>query len=152
MVFWNKVQGFVYAGLAFLNINVDIFGILILLMIADTAFGALKSTIIPNLAFNFKAMYIGISVKSVLLLIPMLTALTSIALGYEEYKWILDYVIKAIILSEFISIVTNFLSIRKRENIKSPDILAILLNYLKDKVMDGIKSIADNETNNNKKK
>lgn len=91
-------------------------------MLTDT-FIASKRT------FSFKNMYRGIAIKSLLLTLPMTTALVSLALGYDEFKWVLDYMSRAIILSEFISIITNFLSIRYNRQIKNPDVLAMFLSF-----------------------
>lgn len=139
MEIWNKFQTLIYTGLIFLNIDVNIFKYVVILMLFDTFMGGLKSTFVKGLQFSFKELYKGIAIKSLLLLIPMATALLSMSLGYMEYKWVLDYVLRAIVVSEFISIITNYLSIRKNENIKNPDVLAMLLNYLKDKLIEVVK-------------
>ncbi|MFO7970062.1 MAG: phage holin family protein [Candidatus Izemoplasmatales bacterium] len=141
MTIWEKIQGLIYSLLLFLNIDMNMFAGVIGLMILDTVMGGLKSTFIKGMEFDFKIMYLGLIVKSLMLLIPMATAIVSFTLGFEEYEWALQYIFRAIIVSEFISIITNFLSIKKRKNIKNPDILSMFLNFLKEKLINSVKKI-----------
>ena len=145
MEIWNKIQGLIYTLLIFLNIDVDVFQYLVILMLADTFVGGLKATFVTSLQFSFKEMYRGIAVKSLLLLLPMATAILSMALGYEQYAWVLEYMFRAIVVSEFVSIITNFLSIRRNKDIKNPDILSIFLNFLKEKLINMVKNTDNNE-------
>ena len=144
MEIWNKIQGLVYTLLIFLNIDVNVFKYVVILMLADTFMGGLKATLVTSLQFSFRDMYRGISIKSLLLMLPMATALVSIALGYEEFKWVLDYMFRAIVVSEFISIITNYLSIRHNKEIKNPDVLAMFLDFLKEKLINIVKNTGGN--------
>jgi len=145
MEIWNKIQGLIYTLLIFLNIDVDIFQYLVILMLADTFVGGIKATFVTGLQFSFKNMYRGIAIKSLLLLLPMATAILSMALGYDQYAWVLEYMFRAIVVSEFISIITNFLSIRRNKEIKNPDVLAMLLDFLKEKLINIVKNTGDND-------
>ncbi len=134
MIIWRELQTLVYTALLFLDIDVNVFAAVIGLMTIDTIMGIVKTFFVKELKFQFKQLYLGLAVKSLILLIPMSTAFVSIALGYEEYKWILEWIMKAIVISEFISIITNFLSVKQKKKIDNPDLLSIVLNKIKDKL------------------
>lgn len=141
MTIWEKTQAVIYSLLLFLNIDINMFAGVMGLMILDTMMGGLKSSFIKDMKFSFKVMYLGLIVKSLMLLIPMATAVLSFTLGFEEYEWALQYIFRAIIVSEFISIITNFLSIKKGKDIKNPDIISMFLNFLKEKLINSVKKI-----------
>lgn len=134
MIIWREFQTLVYTALLFLDINVNVFGAVIGLMTIDTIMGIVKTFFVKELKFKFKELYLGLVVKSLILLIPMSTALVSIALGYEEYKWLLEWIMKAIVISEFISVITNFIMIKERKKIDNPDLLSIVLKKIKEKL------------------
>lgn len=144
--FWQEIKTAIYILFAFLNIDMDIVKILSILMISDTILGVIKVIYLKELKFTFKKLLWGIVSKSTILLVPMLLALVSLGLGYD-FKWIVDIVLKVLIVSEGISSVTNILSIKEGKNIENTDYISKLLhavrNFLNNKIEEFIKKFED---------
>lgn len=106
-------------------------------MIVDTSLGAIKAIHLDDLRFTFRKLLWGIVSKATILLIPMLLALVSLGLGYD-FKWVVQIVLKILIVSEGISSITNILSIKEKKNIENTDYISKLLhstrNFLKNKL------------------
>jgi hypothetical protein len=76
----------------------------------------------------------------------MTLALVALGLGYD-FEWAIKAVMKMLILSEGISILTNYLSIRENRNIKNRDYIAIILRFFRSKMSNVFRNIT---SNNNK--
>lgn len=100
-------------------------------MLIDTSLGILKSLYLKELKFTFKKLLWGIVSKSTILLIPMLLALVSLGVGYD-FKWIVDIVLKILIVSEAISSITNILSMKEKKNIENTDYVSKILHAIRD--------------------
>lgn len=129
--YWHEIKTLVYVIFTFLNIDMDIVKILSILMAVDTTLGAIKALYLKELRFTFKKLLWGIVSKSTVLLIPMLLALVSLGLGYD-FKWVVDIVLKILIVSEGISSITNILSIKEEKNIENTDYVSKLLHAIRD--------------------
>lgn len=129
--FWQEIKTAIYLLFAFLNIDMDIVKILSILMLIDTSLGILKSLYLKELKFTFKKLLWGIVSKSTILLIPMLLALVSLGVGYD-FKWIVDIVLKILIVSEAISSITNILSMKEKKNIENTDYVSKILHAIRD--------------------
>jgi len=129
--FSELIKVALYSLFALLNVNLDIVHIIMWLMLIDTLTGIVKSLSINKIEFTFKAFYIGIMTKFIILLIPMTLALMALGLGYD-FKWTVDAVLRLIILSEGISILTNTLSIKDNKAYRNKDYLSIILHWVRD--------------------
>lgn len=129
--FWQEIKTAIYLLFVFLNIDMDIVKILSALMLIDTSLGIMKSLYLKELKFTFKKLLWGIVSKSTILLIPMLLALVSLGVGYD-FKWIVDIVLKILIVSEAISSITNILSMKEKKNIENTDYVSKLLHAIRD--------------------
>lgn len=131
----NELKSLIYGAILFLQIEIDVALILISLMCLDTLFGMIKATLIETLTFSWKALFKGLCVKLIILLIPMTVALVAKGLGMSDFKILVAVVMKALVISEGSSIWNSFLSIKKGEEIKQTDLVAVLIerisNYFK---------------------
>jgi phage-related holin len=131
----NELKSLIYGAILFLQIEIDVALILISLMCLDTLFGMIKATLIETLVFSWKALFKGLCVKLIILLIPMTVALVAKGLGMSDFKILVAIVMKALVISEGSSIWNSFLSIKKGEEIKQTDMVAVLIerisNYFK---------------------
>lgn len=130
----NVIIPVLYVATAFLGIDMDIVKILMWLMLVDTIIGIIKSIKVNKIDFTFRNMYIGICAKFIILIIPFTLALVAIGVGYQ-FDIIAEVAIKMLILSEGISIFTNYLSIRENRIIKNKDYIAIILKFVRNKMM-----------------
>jgi hypothetical protein len=132
----NELKSLIYGAILFLQIEIDVALILITLMCLDSVFGMTKAILIDTLTFSWKELFKGICIKLVILLIPMTVALVAKGLGMNEFKILVGVVMKALIIAEGSSIWNSFLSIKKGEDIKQTDLVAVLIEriskYFKD--------------------
>jgi phage-related holin len=123
---WDYLTYLIYGTFAYLNLDMDIVKVLMWLMLTDTIFGAVKAVKITKIKFDLKVMLWGIVTKATILTIPMILALVAMGLGYD-FIWLIDVVLKILVLHEGISIITNIISIRQNQNIVNADIISIML-------------------------
>jgi len=123
---WEYITYLTYAAFAYLSLDIDIVRILMWLMIIDTFFGAIKAVRVSKIKFSLKMMLWGILTKATILTIPMILALVALGLGYN-FIWLIDIVIKILVLHEGISIITNMISIRQNKDIVNADIISVML-------------------------
>jgi hypothetical protein len=126
----NELKSLIYGAILFLQIEIDVALILISLMCLDTLFGMIKATLIETLVFSWKALFKGLCVKLIILLIPMTVALVAKGLGMSDFKILVAIVMKALVISEGSSIWNSFLSIKKGEEIKQTDMVAVLIERI----------------------
>lgn len=134
----NEIKVFVSGALIFLNINADIANILLLLMGFDLAFGIVKAFYISEMEFDFKELFKGITVKLLILTVPMIFALVAKGVGIGNFTFVVDTVFKLFILAEGFSIYNSFLSIKKNKVIKQTDLISVIVErmqgYFKNKI------------------
>ncbi len=130
----DQIKTFIFGILLYLQIDKEIAMILIILICADMLCGGAKAIVIPEIKFNFKTFYAGIIRKSLLLIIIMVLALISKGLGFTDFKLMVTIVIKAMILSEGISVFNNIRSVFDKKEHKSTDFISEIIgkisNYL----------------------
>lgn len=151
---WENLRFIIYAVFIFLKIDIDVLNVVMYLICIDVFTGAVKSIVIPTMSFSFMEMYKGLLSKVILILIPMVIALAATAFN-GDLTWFVNGVIKVVILSEVVSILTNFLSIRKREELRNKDYMVILIERIISqikKIMDKIFLSFDRHEYNNKNK
>lgn len=149
--YWEEIKITIYTLFVSLNVDIDVVKILSILMITDTILGVIKSMYVSKLNFYFKILLWGIVTKCTVLTIPMILALSAKGLGYN-FTWIVDAVLKIIIVSETISSITNILAIKEKRNIKNTDYISKMLHLIRDffinlgnKFILGFKNIKDDE-------
>jgi toxin secretion/phage lysis holin len=132
--YFDQLKAFVFGVLLYLQIDKEIAMILMILICADMVCGGAKAMVIPDIKFSFKTFYAGIIRKSLLLIIIMVLALISKGLGFTDFKLMVTIVIKAMILSEGISVFNNIRSVFDKKEHKSTDFISEIIgkisNYL----------------------
>jgi toxin secretion/phage lysis holin len=130
----DQIKTFIFGILLYLQIDKEIAMILIILIFADMLCGGAKAIVIPEIKFSFKTFYAGIIRKALLLIIIMVLALISKGLGFTDFKLMVTIVIKAMILSEGISVFNNIRSVFDKKEHKSTDFISEIIgkvsNYL----------------------
>ena len=127
----NEIKTTLYLVFVFLNIDTDIVKILTILMFIDTISGIIKSFIISE-NFSFKLLFFGLCSKILVLLIPMTLALVGKGISKTyDFTPILDCVLRILVVSEGLSIITNFYVIKTKKTIKNFDIISMLLSTLR---------------------
>lgn len=140
----SELKAMLYSAFIFLQIQVDVAMILIILMTIDTIFGMIKASLIVSLTYSWKALFKGLCVKLVILLIPMTVALVAKGLGMTEFKVVVTMVMKALVIAEGVSIWNSILSIKKGEVVQQTDLVAVLIERLSNY----FKSVFDKLTKN----
>ncbi|CAL2092069.1 conserved membrane hypothetical protein [Tenacibaculum sp. 190524A05c] len=126
---YEWVKYLFYALFTFLGIKSDVVKILFWLMLIDTCFGIIK-TLSLGLKFKIKKLALGFISKLSILLIPMTIALIGKGLSFD-FKWFVTAVMNILIVSEGISIFSNWLSIRQKKEVKNDDLITKLLNAIR---------------------
>lgn len=127
----NEIKTALYLAFIFLNIDTDVVKILTWLMLIDTLSGIVKSLIISK-SFDFKLLFFGLCSKILVLLIPMTLALVAKGISKTyDFTPVLDAVLRVLVVSEGLSIITNFYIIKTKKEVKNFDIISLLLSALR---------------------
>lgn len=122
----NQLKTLIYSIFIYLNMETEPVTVFCWLMITDTILGAIKVLRIDYTKFNFKELFLGFVIKPTLLVIPMTIALIGKGIGYD-LRLLVSLSIKILIVSEGISIISNLISIKTKEETKDFDIITRLL-------------------------
>ena len=132
--YFDQLKTFIFGLLLFLQIDKQIAFVLIVLIFTDMIVGALKALSLQSVDFSIKTFYAGLIRKSLLLIIIMVLALISKGLGFTDFRLMVDVVMKAMILSEGISVINNIRSVFDKKEHKSTDFITEIItrisNYL----------------------
>jgi len=126
---FDEIKAALYSTALFLNINLEIVQILMLLMALDTIFGIVKALRLGD-QFNFGILFWGFSTKLLILIIPMVLALVGKGLGYD-FTPLVDGVMKVLVLAEGFSIFTSMYVIKTKEKVKNVDVVSMLLSSIR---------------------
>jgi phage-related holin len=127
----NEIKTAVYLAFVFLNIDTDVVKILTWLMLIDTISGIIKSFAIKK-HFDFKILFFGGCSKLLVLLIPMTLALVAKGISKSyDFTPVLDSVLRLLVVSEGLSIITNFYVIKTKKEVKNFDIISMLLSAIR---------------------
>jgi len=126
----NQLKLFIYGVFLYLNIEKELAMIVIAMIFADMFFGSLKSIFIKELTFQWSDFYKGLIKKSLLLIIVMVLALISKGLGFTDFKIVPTIVMKAMVLSEGISVINNARSIFDGKEHKSSDLITLIMEKI----------------------
>lgn len=127
----NEIKTALYSCFIFLNIDTDVVQILCYLMLIDTLSGIVKSVSL-NKRFEFKILFFGLCSKLLILLIPMVIALVGKGISKTyDFTPVLDAVLKVLVVSEGLSIITNFYVVKTGKTVKNIDIVTMLLTKIR---------------------
>jgi hypothetical protein len=126
----NEIRIALYSIFIYLKIDLDFVNILLILMAGDTAFGLMKSARM-GVRFSFDTLIWGILIKCLILLIPMVLALTGKGLKLGDFTPIVNTLFRIFILSETFSILTSIYVIRAKKNIKSVDFVSMSILWVR---------------------
>lgn len=127
----NEIKTAIYLAFVFLNIDTDVVKILMWLMLIDTISGVVKS-FCTSKHFDFKLLFFGACSKLLVLLIPMTLALVAKGISKDyDFTPVLDAVLRLLVVSEGLSIITNFYVIKTKKEVKNFDVISILLSTLR---------------------
>lgn len=127
----NEFKTLVYSLFIFLNIDAGVVQILIWLMMIDTSAGILKALTLGR-KFYFKVLLFGLCTKLLVLLIPMVVALVGKGLTKSyDFTPVLDCILKILVVSEGFSIITSFYVIKTKKEVKSVDVISLLLSAIR---------------------
>lgn len=126
----SELKMCIYAAFVFLNIDTDIVKILTYLMCLDTIFGFAKAIVMKE-NVSFGRMFYGLTTKFLVLLIPMTLALVGKGLKGYDFTPFIEIVLKVLVVSEGISIITNMYVIKTKKAVKNIDFVSMLLNSIR---------------------
>lgn len=128
--FTLEIKYLLYIMFLYLNIDVDVFKILILFMALDTAVGVVKVIRIDYRAFSFSMLLWGLVSKLGILIIPLVVALLSKGVGHDMTMGVM-LIVKILIVSEFISTISNVYTIKTKIVVKDIDIFTMLFKFIR---------------------
>lgn len=135
MEIWNNIKEIVGTTLAslfvFLDIDINVVIILGWMVAIDTFWGILKAALVSKIEFSFKILYLKFLGKLSFLFVPLTLALMAVGIGMD-FKFFVEGVIKLMIVTEGISIVTNILSIKDNRPYKNGDYATKLIHFIRD--------------------
>lgn len=122
----------------YLNIDSDVFKILILFMVLDTITGVFKTIRINYKEFDFSKLLWGLVSKLGILIVPLVVALLSKGIGQDMTMGVM-IIIKILIVSEFISTISNLYTIKTKVIVKDIDIFTMLFKFLRNSAYELLK-------------
>lgn len=126
----GELKYLLYAGFVYLNIDMNVFFILIIFMGIDTVTGVIKTFRLNYRSFTFGILLWGIVSKLGILIIPLLVALLSKGIG-QDMIFGVTLIVKILIVSEFISSLGNCYTIKTKKIVKDIDIFTMLFNFIR---------------------
>lgn len=127
--FSDMLKCLLYTFFLLINLNWDFVIILTALIVIDMFFGVVKSLFLDR-TISVKTFLSGLCVKLMFLIIPMVVAVLGMALGWD-FKFFVDLAIRALVVNESLSIISNAISIKKKEEVKNIDIVSMFLNFIR---------------------
>lgn len=137
------IKGLIIVGLAYLGIKEDVFYVLNGAFFFDTLFGLGKAIRLKQ-KITFDDFIWGILVKYCILFIPFAVAVFAKVIAGANMFYVVNAFIIIIISNELISIITNILSMKVKEDIKNEDFIASALRALQSFFNNYIKKLIEN--------
>lgn len=125
-----KLKYLLYVVFVYLDIEIDIFKVLMSFMLIDTISGAIKVLRINYRMFSFKRLIWGLVSKMGILIIPMVVALLFKGIGQDMGVGTM-LIVKILIVSEFISTISNIYTIKTGVEVRDIDIFTMLFKFLR---------------------
>jgi phage-related holin len=129
---WTFFKNLTYIPAFVLGLSTEAYGILAVLMLIDTITGVIRSgTIHGWRSVTSHAAEVGLLAKLLLLIVPMVVALTARGAGLD-LRWVASGALTVLIVSEGYSILGNIHSTYLRQDVKEFDAINFLLTKLRD--------------------
>ncbi len=125
----NELKILIYSFFVYIDIDVELLKVLFCLILIDTFLGVVKVFVLEK-DFSFKKLILGLVSKIAVLLIPMSLTLMGKGLNYD-FKWFVTLVMDLLIVSDGISIFSNVIAIRTKNEVKNFDALTKLLKTVR---------------------
>ena len=125
-----ELKAVIYTSFVFLNIDPEVVESLIILMVFDSIFGIAKAPYLGN-KFSFRILYFGLVSKMLIILIPMTLALVGKGLKTYDFTIMVDLVLKILLVSEGLSIITSMYEIKTRKKAENIDLVTMLLSSIR---------------------
>lgn len=146
---WIEVKYLLYAAFVWLDVDLDIFKVLITFMIVDTISGVLKTLKMNYKEFAFNTLLWGLVSKLGILIIPLVVALLFKGIG-QDFGFGVMMVMKILIVSEFVSTISNIYTVKTGVIVKDIDIFTMLFKFLRVNALRYVKRYAKIETEQSK--
>lgn len=128
----SELKYLLYAMFIYLNIDMDVFRVLIMFMVIDTVSGSIKAIRLDYKEFYIKRLMWGFVSKIGILIIPLVVALLLKGLGIKnDIGFGVMLIVKILIVSEFISSIGNIYTIKTKIIVKDVDIFTMLFKFLR---------------------
>lgn len=124
------IKYLLYALFLYLNIDTDIFKVLLTFMVLDTIMGVLKVIRMNYREFSFSELLWGLVSKMGILIIPLLVALLAKGVGQDLNIGVM-LIVRILIVSEFISVISNVYTFKTKTEVKDIDIFTMLFKFLR---------------------
>lgn len=128
--FWNQIKTLIYGVFIYLKIDTEPVTVLSILMTIDTILGLIKVFRIDPKEFSMKALFFGYLSKLAFLLLPVTIALIGKNLKMDFTIFVV-LSLKILTIGEGISIISNMISIKTKEEVKNYDIITKFLKYIR---------------------
>lgn len=138
----GNLKYFLYGSFVYLDIDLDVYKVLMIFMLIDTFFGVLKVLKIDYIKFSVKMLIWGIVSKITLLLFPLLVALLGKSIG-DDLGLGVDIVMRLLIVGEFISALSNIYTVKTGLVVKDIDVFSMTFKFIRAKAMGYIEKISD---------
>lgn len=125
---WLKMS--FYAVFVWLNIDLEVFTILVIFMSIDSFLGAIKAVRL-GYDFSFNRLLWGFLMKLCFLIIPLLVALLGKGVSNQDFSISVDVVMKILIVSEAYSVFGNIYAAKNKIEVKRLDAISLLLKAIR---------------------
>lgn len=126
----NEFKILLYSAFLYLDLDWEMMSVLLWLMIIDTFLGPVKVLRIDPTKFAFRETVLGFLTKIGFLLLPFTVAL--VMKGLEiEWKGMVQFTIKLLIVNEGVGILTNLISIKTKQEVKDYDLITRFMKYIR---------------------
>jgi phage-related holin len=149
--YWNQLKAFIYGMFIYLQIDKDLALILVCLILTDMVVGVVKSVSLSGLSFSIDFFWKGLLKKAMLLIIIITLGLVGKALGFEDFKLLVQVVIKIMIINEALSVINGIRSVYDKKIYKNNDIISLLISKIQNYfngLLDKLLSIFDSSDKN----
>lgn len=137
----DKIKLLLYGIFAYLQLDKEVFMILMLLMCIDTFAGALKAIRLGD-EFRFRILLWGMTMKFVFLLIPMIVALVGKSLGYD-FRIGINIIMSILTVAEAYSALGNIYAAKNRVEVKKIDAISMVINSLRQMLSQIMRNLLD---------
>lgn len=137
----SNLKYFLYGSFVYLDIDLDVYKVLMIFMLIDTFFGVLKVLKIDYTKFSVKMLIWGIASKITLLLFPLLVALLGKSIG-DDLGLGVDIVMRLLIVGEFISSISNIYTVKTGIVVKDIDVFSMTFKFIRSKAMGYVEKIS----------